>query len=1393
MSKVRHTLGTLWRAWAGLRWAVTLLVVSVVSAWQPTSAVAWGGDSPTLGPSSLPDGTVNVAYSQTFSATGGSGSYTYERSSGTLPTGLTFDASAHKISGTPTAHGSWTFTIKVTDGNHHTDSQQYTVAINWPPLSLGPSSLPDGTVNVAYSQTFSATGGSGSYTYEKSSGTLPTGLTLDASAHKISGTPTAHGSWTFTIKVTDTASNTDSQQYTVAMDWPPLSLGPSSLPDGTVNVAYSQTFSATGGSGGYTYEKSSGTLPTGLTFDASAHKISGTPTAHGSWTFTIKVTDSDHNTKSQQYTMAINWPPLSLGPSSLPDGTVNVAYSQTFTATGGSGGYTYEKSSGTLPTGLTFDASAHKISGTPTAHGSWTFTIKVTDSDHSTDSQQYSIDVDWADITLSPSSLRDGTVGSFYSQTVSASGGSGSYTKFEVTSGSLPNGLSLDSVTGRISGTPTTECHPSITIRVTDSASNTGSKQYSIDIDWAEIRVTPSSLPDGTVGVAYSATIGATGGTGSYTKFQVTSGSLPAGLSLNSSTGVISGTPTTATDHHAHLTITVTDSSHNTGHREYDIDIDRAPIAVTPYSLNGGSVNSPYSATIGATGGTGSYTKFEITSGSLPAGLSLNATSGAISGTPTTQGNSNFTIKVTDSCSHTGSRAYTLEVAAAGAIVISPASLPEGVTGVTYSQTITASGYVSTCTFSVASGLPSGLSLNPTTGVLSGTPTASGTFNFTVTAAEGTNSSHKDYSIVIYNPIAVTPAGAPSGAVGAGYSATFGATGGNGHYTSFALTAGALPPGLAWNSASHTIAGIPTSIGRWTFTLTARDSIENSGSHDYTIDIAEGRIEVEVHSESMYRGHSGAPYSGQVVVNGGLPPYQYMLDGGSQGPSLTHESGSLPPGLTLDRFTGAISGTPTRSGEFSFNVRVIDAANEEAVALTSITIEGGSILAVAPASLPSSLLGMRYAASVSASGGVAPYTFAIVGGALPTGLVLDPATGAISGTSTAAGVFHFTVKATDRNGDFGTRDYSVEIANRPDPSQDAEVRGLVDSQMQAALRFAGAQIDNVMQHLVGLRESFGCGVHPDITLNVSPTRPPASEGASDPAAATVASNALNQAVGHALEGDCDKGAHRSSVWTSGSIDYDSGRSKLSATGLTVGYERQLSRSLILGAAIGAGFDRDNIGSNGTKSNSSALNFMAYGAYRLGKRVFFEAMGGYSKLNSDNTRFVTLDGSLLDSKRPGHAMFTSVSIGTQLRAHGFSASPYLRNDLISASLDAYQEGGVTPFALGFARARQTVDVLVAGSRLTYTVRMPWGRISPLARVEYRHRFASSYVQSMFYADHPEMTYDLQGNGQRHNSASAAAGAEVAVWGLIFDLEYSAAGASLDNFSDHALRGSVRLGF
>lgn len=348
-------------------------------------------------------------------------------------------------------------------------------------LGLSPTSLPGGFVGTAYSQSFAASGGLSPYTYQVSAGTLPAGLALSAAS--LSGTPTTAANYSFTITATDTSGNTGSCAYNVPISasLTPV-VSPASLPNGAMGTPYDQTITATGGSGGYTFSVSSGALPTGLTLTSSSGQISGTPQASGTYSFTITATDSTGHTGSRAYSVTISMGvTLTVYPNNTVDGWVGQGYSSTFSASGGTGSYTFSKSSGTFPPGLSFNGSTGVLSGTFTKASTYNFTIMATDTVGDTGSRAYSITVQPVTLAISPTSLPGGKVGTAYSQTISASGGAGTYT-YSRSAGTVPPGLTLHTATGVLSGTPTTAGTYSFTISASDTGGDSGSRAYSVTI-----------------------------------------------------------------------------------------------------------------------------------------------------------------------------------------------------------------------------------------------------------------------------------------------------------------------------------------------------------------------------------------------------------------------------------------------------------------------------------------------------------------------------------------------------------------------------------------------------------------------------------------------------------------------------------------------------------------------------------------------------------------------------------------------------------------------------------------------------------------------------------------------------------------------------------------------
>ena len=588
----------------------------------------------TVRPASVPNGTLGTDYRQTFTADGGVAPYTFAVTSGELPFGLTLDP-AGALHGTPEQTGVFAFTVTATDVAGCSGSAAYTIEIAecetstvLPPATIGagygPVSLFDGTVCSI------------------TSGVLPRGMSLTGCA--LTDPPETEGTFKFVVE-----SGGRRRCFTIEVRDCPIEFT-TDPEDGTACVPYSHTIGVTGGVALYVF--SSPPLPCGLTLSATTGTLSGTPPAKATCVVPVTVTDALGRSCSRTFTIEIGCGPPE--PVVLPNATVCVLYDEPLPPHACGEGVTC---SGDAPPGLEVEEDC-RISGVPTMSGTFPFPVESRTSDGCVITHEVTITIEKCrEVTLSP--LPPMVQGVPYDETIEVTGGDCEYS---LTADSLPEGIDIDGL--RIHGTPSEPGPYAFTLTAVNAASRcSGSRDYTLDC--GPLDITPSTLSNGQVGVAYAGIgFSVTGGTAPYT-FTITSGSLPPGLTLTGDT--LSGTPTTAGTYAFGLS--VTDGNGCTGTVEVcaiDIDPGTCPgigsLALSPDDLPPATPGAPYAAAITPSGGTPPYT-LTLSEGTLPVGLFL--VPAGIAGVTAETGTFPLTITATDSNGCRVSRCYTLYVGTA--------------------------------------------------------------------------------------------------------------------------------------------------------------------------------------------------------------------------------------------------------------------------------------------------------------------------------------------------------------------------------------------------------------------------------------------------------------------------------------------------------------------------------------------------------------------------------------------------------------------------------------------------------------------------------------------------------------------------------------------------------
>ena len=954
----------------------------------------------------------------------------------TLPGGLDFDVDTRTLSGTPDTADTTVLTYTVTDANDATTSVDFMVMVN-AGLALTTPANQNYTLDTAITGLTLpvATGGTAPLTYTLTG--LPAGLIFNPGTGTLSGTPSALGTTTLTYKVTDANGASTSVTFTVSVS-AELALD---TPDDQ-NYTPGRTIrslilpAATGGTGTLTYTLTApGGLPAGLSFNASTRTLSRTPQRTGTTTLTYRVTDANGASTSVDFTVTVNegLVPTALANQNYTRGTA-ISNLILPAATGGTGTLTYTltgPSRGPLPAGLTFDRHTRTLSGTPSTLGTTTLTYRVTDANGANRNATFTVTVN-AGLALNPPANQNYTSDRTITelQLPEATGGTGTLT---YTLSGLPAGLSFNASTRILSGTPHYRLVPraTLTYMVTDANDAgtviTTSATFTVRVNFRPSVHTPDDQ-NYTLGTAI--TVHLPVAFSRATPLAYTLSGLPAdlGLSFNASTRTLSGTPNrTGT---TTLTYEVTDTNGASTNATFTVSVSEGLALTAPGNQNytRGTAITDLQLPV-ATGGTAPLT---YTLSGLPAdlGLSFNASTRLLSGTPNRTGTTALTYEVTDTNGASTSVDFTVSVSD-GLALNTPANqnytldteiddLPLPVaTGGTAPLTYTLTG-------PSGGALPGGLSFDPGTRTLSGTPSTAATTTLTYTVTDANASRNATFTVTVNAGLALNPPANQNYTRGTAITVQLPeVTGGTAPLT---YTLSDLPAGLIFTPDTRTLSGTPNRTGTTTLTYEVTDANGASTNTTFTVTIYnDPRLDTPA-NQNYTRGTAITDLQ-LPEATGGTAPLTYTLSG-------------LPTGLIFNPGTRILSGTPSRTGSFTLTYTVTDTNGAKATRKTDGQPQDGTFRVSVSSPLNTLILNKpadeNYTRGTAipdlqlpeATGGTAPLTYTLTwpdGGTLPAGLIFNPGTRLLSGTPSTAGNSILTYMVTDANGASTNTTFTVTV------------------------------------------------------------------------------------------------------------------------------------------------------------------------------------------------------------------------------------------------------------------------------------------------------------------------------------------------------------------------------
>ncbi|PAK63207.1 YSIRK signal domain/LPXTG anchor domain surface protein, partial [Staphylococcus caprae] len=850
---------------------------------------------------------------------------------------------------------------------------------------------------------------------------LPEGVTFDSETNTISGTPTKVGNYPITVTTTDASGNKTETKFTIkVVDTTKPMVTAINNQTKEVNTSIdSIKIEATDNSGQAVTNKVSG-LPDGVSFDSVTNTISGMPTKVGSYPIVVTTTDASGNETETKFTIKVidTTKPVVTSIANQTKEVNTPIDSITIEATDNSGQAVTNKVSG-LPDGVSFDSVTNTISGMPTKVGSYPIVVTTTDASGNKTETKFTIEVvDKTAPTVTAIENQTKEVNTAIdSITIEATDNSGLAVSNKVSG--LPEGVSFDSATNTISGTPTKVGSYPITVTTTDESGNGTTTSFTIKVvDTTKPTVT--SIKDQTkeVNTAIdSIKIEATDNSGQAVTNKVSG--LPEGVSFDSATNTISGMPTKVGSYP--ITVTTTDASGNKTETKFTIEVvDKTAPTVTAIENQTKEVNTAIdSIKIEATDNSGQAVTNKVSG--LPEGVSFDSETNTISGTPTKVGSYPITVTTTDAEGNATTTNFTIKVVdTTKPTVTSIKDQSKEVNTSIDPIKIEATDNSGQTVRNEVSGLPAGVSFDSVTNTISGTPTKVGSYPITVTTTDASgNKTETKFTIEVVDKTAptVTAIENQTKEVNTAIdSIKIEATDNSGQAVTNKVSG--LPEGVSFDSETNTISGTPTKVGSYPIVVTTTDASGNKTETKFTIEV----VDETAPTVTAIKGQS-------KEVNTPIDKITIEATDNS-GQAVTNKVNGLPSGVTFDSETNTISGTPTKVGSYPITVTTTDASGNETTTNFTIKVVDTTLPVVTSITNQSKEVNTPIdKIAIEATDNSGQSVINKVSG-LPTGVTFDSETNTISGTPTKVGSYPIVVTTTDASGNKTETKFTIEVVDK---------------------------------------------------------------------------------------------------------------------------------------------------------------------------------------------------------------------------------------------------------------------------------------------------------------------------------------------------------------------------